>query len=170
MIIDPPGKVTDRILLLGTKDSNVYLLKGEDEYDQATDQLEKAGHPMVRIILEDKYDLAIENFKKSVNLTEARGWVELYVIPLVENMDQKDELSRMLSMVEPEAVSGRLPIILMINAYGMTGMNDEAFKWLERGFKERDYAMVRLKINPYLKPLHSDPRWQELLDKVGFPD
>ena len=32
MVIDTPGKVTDRILLLGKKESNVYLLKAEDEY------------------------------------------------------------------------------------------------------------------------------------------
>jgi hypothetical protein len=47
---------------------------------------------------------------------------------------------------------------------------DESFRWLDCAFKEMDYSMVRLKINPYLKPLHSDPRWQEMLDKVGFPD
>jgi len=32
MIITKPGKVTDRILLLGVKESSVYILKGEDEY------------------------------------------------------------------------------------------------------------------------------------------
>jgi glyoxylase-like metal-dependent hydrolase (beta-lactamase superfamily II) len=32
VIIDRPGKVTDRILLLGRKESCVYILKGEEEY------------------------------------------------------------------------------------------------------------------------------------------
>ncbi len=32
MIINTPGKVTDRILLLGRNESNVHLLKGEGEY------------------------------------------------------------------------------------------------------------------------------------------
>lgn len=32
MIITKSGKVTDRILLLGVKESSVYILKGEDEY------------------------------------------------------------------------------------------------------------------------------------------
>ncbi len=32
MVIDTPGKVTDRILLLGKKESCVYLLKGKEEY------------------------------------------------------------------------------------------------------------------------------------------
>jgi glucose-6-phosphate isomerase len=38
-------------------------LKGEDDYDQATDRLEENGHPVVRIILEDKYDLGAEMFR-----------------------------------------------------------------------------------------------------------
>ena len=32
MIIDKPGKVTDRIFLLGRKESCVYILKGKEEY------------------------------------------------------------------------------------------------------------------------------------------
>ncbi len=32
MIISKPGKVTDRILLIGVKESSVYILKGKDEY------------------------------------------------------------------------------------------------------------------------------------------
>jgi len=47
---------------------------------------------------------------------------------------------------------------------------DESFRWLDRAFKKRDYSLVRLKINPYLKPFYSNPRWQEVLDKEGFPD
>ena len=32
MVITKPGKVTDRILLLGVKESSVYILKGKNEY------------------------------------------------------------------------------------------------------------------------------------------
>jgi len=32
MIITTPGNITDRIIMLGKKESNVYILKGEDEY------------------------------------------------------------------------------------------------------------------------------------------
>jgi len=32
MILTKPGKVTDRVLLLGIKESSVYILKGKDEY------------------------------------------------------------------------------------------------------------------------------------------
>ena len=30
--------------------------------------------------------------------------------------------------------------------------------------------MIWLKVEPPFEPLRSDPRWQEMLDKVGFPE
>jgi len=113
---------------------------------------------------------ALENFRRAASLSEARDWIENIVIPLIQNMDKKEKVDQILSGLEKAASAGHIPIVLMANAYGNNGRFDEAFEWLHRGLKERDYSMVRLKINPYLKLLHSDPRWQELLDKVGFPD
>jgi len=113
---------------------------------------------------------ALENFRRAASLSETRGWIENIVIPLIQNMSKKEKVDQILSGLEKAASAGHIPIILMANAYGNNGRIDEAFEWLHRGLKERDFSMVRLKINPYLKLLHSDPRWQELLDKVGFPD
>jgi len=32
-----------------------------------------------------------------------------------------------------------------------------------------EVEMYWLKVEPPFKPLYNDPRWQEMLDKVGFP-
>lgn len=45
-----------------------------------------------------------------------------------------------------------------------------AFKWLEKAYQDHEVEMVWLKVEPPFEPLHSDPRWQKMLDKVGFPD
>jgi serine/threonine-protein kinase len=45
---------------------------------------------------------------------------------------------------------------------------DETLAWLERGVKQRDPRMVFLKVEPKWNNLHGDPRFQELLRKVGF--
>jgi len=33
-----------------------------------------------------------------------------------------------------------------------------------------EVEMYWFKVEPPFQPLHDDPRWQEMLDKVGFPD
>jgi hypothetical protein len=47
---------------------------------------------------------------------------------------------------------------------------DLAFKWLEKAYIDREVEMYWLKMEPHFTPLRSDPRWKEMLKKVGFPD
>ncbi len=54
--------------------------------------------------------------------------------------------------------------------YSSIGETDEAFDWLERGYREHDPAMVLLKLLAAFDPLRSDPRFQDLLRRIGFPE
>jgi len=52
--------------------------------------------------------------------------------------------------------------------YHALGENDEAFKWLERGIEQRDPKMAFLKVQPRWNNLRGDPRFQEIMKRVGF--
>jgi len=45
---------------------------------------------------------------------------------------------------------------------------DEAFEWLETGYEIRDGGMTYLLLDPFLEPLHDDPRWRPLLEKMNL--
>jgi TolB-like protein/DNA-binding winged helix-turn-helix (wHTH) protein len=49
------------------------------------------------------------------------------------------------------------------------GDKDEAMRWLEQGYKERDLWLALLKVWPRFDPLRSDPRFQDLLRRMNFP-
>lgn len=49
------------------------------------------------------------------------------------------------------------------------GDKDEAFRWLERAYEERDGWLVYLNIDPRLDALHSDVRFASLLRRIGLP-
>jgi tetratricopeptide (TPR) repeat protein len=53
---------------------------------------------------------------------------------------------------------------------GQIGETDQAFDWLERGYRERDPVMITLKTLPAWDPLRSDPRFDDLLRRIGFPE
>jgi TolB-like protein/Flp pilus assembly protein TadD len=53
--------------------------------------------------------------------------------------------------------------------YVALGEKDKAISELEQSFEKREFFLTVLKIDPRLDPLHDDPRFQELLKKVGFP-
>ena len=50
------------------------------------------------------------------------------------------------------------------------GQIDEAMVLLEQLYAERNDWLVWLKVSPKLKHLHSDPRFRDLLRRIGFPD
>jgi len=45
---------------------------------------------------------------------------------------------------------------------------DTAFGWLERAFDEQDSLLVWLRVDPRLDNLRSDPRFQDLVERVGL--
>ena len=61
------------------------------------------------------------------------------------------------------------PPVGIAMTYGFLGETDEALVWLERGYRERDPLMITLDL-PTWDPLRSDPRFQDLLRRIGFPE
>jgi TolB-like protein/class 3 adenylate cyclase/Tfp pilus assembly protein PilF len=56
--------------------------------------------------------------------------------------------------------------IASIHAY--RGEIDEAFQWLDRAYRTRAYGILALKTDPLLTNLHGDPRFGDLLDRMGL--
>ena len=53
--------------------------------------------------------------------------------------------------------------------YAELGETDEAFTWLEKAYQERDSFMPIIKVDPRLDNLRSDPRFADLVRRVGIP-
>ncbi len=54
--------------------------------------------------------------------------------------------------------------------YAMRGELDLAFKWLERARSSRDQELMTIRIDPYLRNLHKDPRFAAFLKSINFPE
>jgi adenylate cyclase len=54
--------------------------------------------------------------------------------------------------------------------YGWRSEADPAFKWLEQAYEQRDPGLGELLGDNALRNLHKDPRWPELLEKIGLLD
>ncbi len=53
--------------------------------------------------------------------------------------------------------------------YSGLGDKDQAFYWLNRGIEQRSCSMVFVKYDPFQDRLHSDPRFSDLLRRIGLP-
>jgi TolB-like protein/DNA-binding winged helix-turn-helix (wHTH) protein/Tfp pilus assembly protein PilF len=57
----------------------------------------------------------------------------------------------------------------LADVYARLGQKEEAFKWLEKSFEARDPAILQFKIEPVYDNLRDDPRYVELIRKIGLP-
>jgi hypothetical protein len=53
--------------------------------------------------------------------------------------------------------------------YAALGEKDQAFRWLEAGFKSRFSWMPWIDKNPRFAPLRDDPRFQDVLRRLNLP-
>lgn len=74
-------------------------------------------------------------------------------------------LSKLSSTLEHGAVSPRCFVYL----YGATGELDHAFEWLQEAYESRDSGLFFLRVLPLYDPLRSDPRFDEILRRIGIP-
>jgi tetratricopeptide (TPR) repeat protein len=62
-----------------------------------------------------------------------------------------------------------------VTAYGVAlihaglGETDLAFAWLDKAFAERSHWLVWLRLDPRWDPIRADPRFEQLLSRVGLP-
>jgi TolB-like protein/DNA-binding winged helix-turn-helix (wHTH) protein len=54
--------------------------------------------------------------------------------------------------------------------YAFRGEADEAFKWLDRAFEQKDIALLYVVSDPVMKNLEGDPRYKALLKKMNWPE
>ena len=57
----------------------------------------------------------------------------------------------------------------MAIAYDDVGDHEGALRWIERAYEERDPGLVFLNAGSMSEKLSSDPRFQDLLRRIGFP-
>jgi tetratricopeptide (TPR) repeat protein len=60
------------------------------------------------------------------------------------------------------------PVPMLALAYAGMNNKDEAFAWLQKAYSEHSNALTTLMVDPVYDPLRSDPRFQELLRRVGL--
>jgi TolB-like protein/DNA-binding winged helix-turn-helix (wHTH) protein len=59
---------------------------------------------------------------------------------------------------------------VLLQVYVATGRKEEALAFIEKSYREHSNLVTTLKVEPALDPLRGDPRFQELLRRVGLAD
>lgn len=145
-------------------------------YDEAIEQLKKtveldttfvlAHHSLgVAYELQGNYPASVEAFAKyeelTGNLTNAKWTRESFL-----NDGWKGYLKARQKRLRKTNMSMRYPAALDATF----GEKDLAIAELNKSYDNREYHLVLLKVDPRLDSLREDPRFVQLVQRVGFPE
>ncbi len=149
-------------------------------YDEAARQMRKTleidptsfyAHYNLGIVLQLKGDLsgAIAEYERAKQLGD-NTYVSTLCAAAKAHAGDKDAALRMLS--ELDKISQQREVVGYLRAllYLSLKNKDQALRWLEKSFEERDGSNISwIKVDPLLEPLHGDPRFEALVQKVVGP-
>jgi tetratricopeptide (TPR) repeat protein len=78
-------------------------------------------------------------------------------------------LSKSIETMKAQRKTGYSSAYNIADAYADLGDKEQAFQWLNTAFQEHDEGLMGLKTDFTLDPIRSDPRFAELVRKVGLP-
>jgi eukaryotic-like serine/threonine-protein kinase len=149
-------------------------------YDEALEQLRRAAeldpnYPVTYWILglllrkTGCYDLAIIDGEKGVKLSGGSPLMRAALAHTLGAAGRTQEASQVLddliTLEKQEYVS---PYFLAGIHLGL-GENDRAMEYLEKCYDEHSHWLIYLHIDPGMDNLRDDPRFQDLLGRVGLP-
>lgn len=165
-------------LIINVEAGRIYTYARQ--YDRAIEQFQKSlnmdpNYLPAHVFLALAYayrgmsENAIEQIGKALELTreddifvlQYRGLI-YSILGLIEKTNKILELLFRLS--RQKYVSP----FLIANMHACLDQKDQVFEWLEKAYVNRDSNMNHLKVSPALDNIRSDPRFIELLKKVGL--
>jgi eukaryotic-like serine/threonine-protein kinase len=149
-------------------------------YDEAMDQDHKTleldpnfirSYYQIGMSYEQKgmYEQAFEWYSKGANLdgrtSEIMALKEAYDAAGIKGYQRK-KLN--LQMANAEQDLSRQSLYNVAVLYAQLGEKEKSLEWLQKAFEERPYGVMFLKIDPAFDKMRSDPRFQDLMKRVGL--
>jgi hypothetical protein len=95
---------------------------------------------------------------------------------LTTNLAEKKDTNGAFFLVEANAALDELiakdrdvMAYQIAEVYSSRGETDKAFEWLQVPFDDHDTGTLSLLINPFMRGLRHDARYNSLLAKIGLP-
>src|SRR5580692_6990884 len=167
----------DPISLIGATDRASILYESR-QYDSALKQWRSvldldptyahAEHMMIPAYLQlGRYDDAV----KVIDRWEAVGegpWMWGWKAAVYTRAGHPDEARRAVAKLEQSSGSSANRAATLLVAYLGTGQKERALELLQQMYAEHSNAVVQMKVDPMFDPLRSDPRFKDLLLRLGL--
>jgi eukaryotic-like serine/threonine-protein kinase len=155
----------------------LYLAR---RYDEAVDQLRKtlemdANYFPTHVWLaqayvqKSMYEQALQEAQKSALLSNNSTNAQAALAISYAALGNTKEATKILRTLEAAAKSRYISSFEVSAIFASLKETDQAFESLQKAYDNHDYTLARLKFDPRFDSLHSDPRYADLLRRMGLP-
>ncbi|MCI0391746.1 MAG: tetratricopeptide repeat protein [Acidobacteria bacterium] len=148
------------------------------QYDQAVEEFRKAvelypkfspAHSFLAMALEYKgiYDEAIAECQEAIALANNSNLLP-HLAHIYAISGRRIEAENVLSAIRRESKQRYFPSSQIAKVYATLNEREQAFEWLEKAYRERDYGLVGVKVYPMFDSLRTDARYADLLKRMNL--
>jgi TolB-like protein/Flp pilus assembly protein TadD len=116
-----------------------------------------------------KYDDAVRDMGRGKELLKGNIIVDSDLVHAYAVSGKKLEAEKALAELRQVSEKRYVNPFEIALIYIGLGNKDNAFDWLEKAYRQRSDLLVYLKVDPRLDPIRSDPRFVDLMRRVGIP-
>jgi eukaryotic-like serine/threonine-protein kinase len=149
-------------------------------YDDALEQLRRTiqldpNYPVTYWILGltlrkiGRYDQAITEGEKGVSLSGGSSMMRAALAQSFGAAGKKESGIQIHDELVKLAKQNYVASYFFAGIYVGLGEDDRAIEYLEKSYEERSHWLIYLHLDPGMDALRSDPRFQDLLQRVGLP-
>src|SRR6266567_2651942 len=149
----------------------------EGRYDQAIKQYQRAldldkdfmrTHLRMGLayVQQGRYHEALTEYNKALEIAGDTPQIRAHIAHVLAISGKRSEALIELAKLQERAKRQYVPPYDIALIYVGLGENDKALAWLEKAYDDHSTEMIYFKVDPLLAPLHSDPRYQNLLRRM----
>jgi len=165
-------------LIIGADMADILLIARL--YDESIQQSRKTiemdsnfpvAHWHLGLAYEQKgmFDDAIAEIQKAITLSGSSPLMIAALGHAYAKAGKSNEANRILNELQKLSAVRYVSSYELAAIYVGLGETEQAFQRLERSYKERSFHLINLKVRPELAPLRPDPRFHDLVRRIGLP-
>jgi TolB-like protein/DNA-binding winged helix-turn-helix (wHTH) protein/Tfp pilus assembly protein PilF len=159
--------------------NNGFLLIHARRYDESIQTLRSAlavqpdnafAHWFLgyALIAKGQPEQAIPELKEALRFSDRSSAVIGVLVRAYAHAGRRSDALRLLAELKRRRQAGYVPAAAFVNAYLGLGDKEQAFAWLECAYQEKSDILQFLKVHPHFDPLRNDPRFADLIRRVGL--
>jgi TolB-like protein/Flp pilus assembly protein TadD len=163
-------------LIISADLATAYLYAGR--FDEAVEQYKKTlelddnfyyAHAYLgrTYMMRGEYAKALAGYEKAEKLGDDPR-VLMLKARTYSKMSRRNDALKMLDKLKQMSKVRYISPYYFALVYTGVGDKDKAFEWLEKALREREGRMTLIKVDALLNELHTDPRFSDLLKRVGL--